>query len=103
MTQRPIGEVVLRTKRGEEIVPLEQENLYVRTIQAFAASIRGEGQPSCTGEDGLRSLATALAALESARTGRRVAVHLGGDRAGGYPASGDELLRGGMEQDRVRE
>ena len=77
MTQRPIGEVVLRTERGEEVVPLEQENLYVRTIHAFAASIRGEGQPSCTGEDGLRSLATALAALESARTGRRVAVQLG--------------------------
>jgi len=77
MTQRPIGEVVLRTERGEEVVPLEQENLYVRTIQAFAASIRGEGQPSCTGEDGLRSLATALAALESARTGRRVAVQFG--------------------------
>src|SRR5438445_598779 len=77
MTQRPIGEVVLRTERGEEVVPLEQENLYVRTIQAFAASIRGEGQPSCTGEDGLRSLATALAALESARTGRRVPVQFG--------------------------
>ena len=74
MTQRPIGEVVLRTERGEVVVPLEQENLYARTIHAFAASIRGEGQPSCTGEDGLRSLATALAALESARTGRRVAV-----------------------------
>ena len=77
MTQRPVGEVVLRTKRGEEVVPLEQENLYVRTIRTFAASTRGEGQPSCTGEDGLRSLATALAALESARTGRRVAVQFG--------------------------
>src|SRR5712664_3329226 len=77
MTQRPIGEVVLRTERGEEVVPLEQENLYARTIQTFAASIRGEGKPSCTGEDGLRSLATALAALESARTGRRMAVRLG--------------------------
>jgi 1,5-anhydro-D-fructose reductase (1,5-anhydro-D-mannitol-forming) len=77
MTQRPIGEVVLRTERGEQVVPLDQENLYVRTIRAFAASIRGEGQPSCTGEDGLRSLATALAALESARTGRRVAVQFG--------------------------
>jgi 1,5-anhydro-D-fructose reductase (1,5-anhydro-D-mannitol-forming) len=77
MTQRPIGEVFLRTERGEQLVPLEQENLYVRTIRAFAASVRGEGQPSCTGEDGLRSLATALAALESARSGRRVAVQRG--------------------------
>jgi 1,5-anhydro-D-fructose reductase (1,5-anhydro-D-mannitol-forming) len=74
MTQRPIGEVVLRTARGEENVGFEAENLYARTIRAFAAAVRGEGQPSCTGEDGLRSLATALAALESARTGQRVPV-----------------------------
>ena len=77
MTQRAIGEVVLRTERGEEVLPLEQENLYARAIRAFGAAIRGEGQPSCTGEDGLRSLATALAALESAHTGRRVAVRFG--------------------------
>jgi 1,5-anhydro-D-fructose reductase (1,5-anhydro-D-mannitol-forming) len=77
MTQRPIGEVVLRTERGEVVVPFEPENLYARTIRGFAAAVRGEGQPSCTGEDGLRSLATALAALESVRTGRRVAVQLG--------------------------
>jgi 1,5-anhydro-D-fructose reductase (1,5-anhydro-D-mannitol-forming) len=77
MTQRPAGEIVLRTSAGEELVPVEQENLYARTIQAFAASTRGEGQPACTGEDGLRSLATALAALESARTGRRTAVQFG--------------------------
>jgi 1,5-anhydro-D-fructose reductase (1,5-anhydro-D-mannitol-forming) len=74
MTQRPIGEVVLRTAKGEERVALEPEKMYVRTIRAFAAAVRGEGQPSCTGQDGLRSLATALAALESARTGRRVPV-----------------------------
>ena len=76
MTQRPVGEVVLRTVSGEEALPLEPENLYVRTIRAFAAAAGGEGRPTCTGEDGARALATALAALESARTGRRVAVHL---------------------------
>jgi 1,5-anhydro-D-fructose reductase (1,5-anhydro-D-mannitol-forming) len=79
MTQRPVGEVVLRTGRGEETIPLDdQENLYVRTVRAFAAAVRGQGRPTCTGEDGVRSLATALAALESARTGRRVTVELGG-------------------------
>jgi 1,5-anhydro-D-fructose reductase (1,5-anhydro-D-mannitol-forming) len=77
MTQRPIGEVILRTPRGEEVVPCEPENMYVRTVRAFAAATRGQGQASCTGEDGLRSLAGALAALESARTGRRVAVQAG--------------------------
>ncbi len=77
MTQRPIGEIVLRTARGEEVVGYEPENMYVRTVRAFAAAVRGEGQPGCTGEDGLRALATALAALESARTGRRVPVRFG--------------------------
>ncbi len=77
MTQRPVGEVVLRTARGEEVVAYEPENMYARTIRAFAGAVRGEGRPSCTGEDGLRSLATALAALESARTGRRVVVQAG--------------------------
>jgi len=77
MAQRPIGEVLLRTARGEEVLPLEGENLYVRTVRAFVRAIRGEGQPTCTGEDGLRSLATALAALESARTGQRIAVSYG--------------------------
>jgi len=77
MTQRPVGEVVLRTARGEEVVACQPENLYVRTLRSFSAAVRGEGRPTCTGEDGLRSLATALAALQSARTGRRVAVQLG--------------------------
>jgi 1,5-anhydro-D-fructose reductase (1,5-anhydro-D-mannitol-forming) len=45
-----------------------------RTIAAFERAVRGEGHPTSTGEDGTRSLAAALAALESARTGRRVAI-----------------------------
>ncbi|HET6411555.1 MAG TPA: Gfo/Idh/MocA family oxidoreductase [Anaeromyxobacter sp.] len=79
MAQRPTGEVLLCTARGDEVLPLEPENLYVRTVRAFVRAIRGEGQPTCTGEDGLRSLATALAALESARTGQRIAVDYGGN------------------------
>ncbi|HET6438900.1 MAG TPA: Gfo/Idh/MocA family oxidoreductase [Anaeromyxobacter sp.] len=74
MTQRPIGEVVLRTAAGEQAIPFEPENMYVRTIRAFTRAAAGEGQPSCSGEDGFRALAAALAALQSARTGRRAAV-----------------------------
>jgi 1,5-anhydro-D-fructose reductase (1,5-anhydro-D-mannitol-forming) len=51
MTQAPIGEVLLRTASGETKLPLQQENLYVRTINAFKSAI-----------------AIALAALESSRT-----------------------------------
>jgi 1,5-anhydro-D-fructose reductase (1,5-anhydro-D-mannitol-forming) len=72
MTQRPVGEVLLRTAAGEERLPLEHENLYARALRAFHAAIRGEGTPAATGEDGVRSMAVALAALESAATGRVV-------------------------------
>ena len=74
MTQRPVGQVFLRDAGGEREIAIEHENLYARALALFNAAVRGEGQPSATGEDGVRSLATALAVLESARTGRRVAI-----------------------------
>jgi 1,5-anhydro-D-fructose reductase (1,5-anhydro-D-mannitol-forming) len=74
MTQRPIGQVFLRDVSGEREVVVEHENLYARALAAFNGAVRGEGPPAATGEDGVRSLATALAVLESARTGRRVAI-----------------------------
>ena len=74
MTQRPIGRVTLRNAQGETDVPLEHENLYARALRAFVGAVRGEGTPSATGDDGVRSLATALAVLEATHTGRRTAV-----------------------------
>ena len=70
MTQQPVGEVVLRNASGESQIAVEHENLYARALRAFAAAIAGNGAPSASGEDGVRSLATALAVLESSRTGR---------------------------------
>jgi 1,5-anhydro-D-fructose reductase (1,5-anhydro-D-mannitol-forming) len=77
MTQRPIGTVSLRNAQGETFLPLDRENLYERSVLAFHAAIRGEGAPSATGEDGVRSMATALAALESAHSGREAKVNPG--------------------------
>jgi 1,5-anhydro-D-fructose reductase (1,5-anhydro-D-mannitol-forming) len=77
MTQRPIGELTLRTSAGVEAMPLNHENLYVRALRAFHGAMRGEGPPVANGEDGVRSLAVALAVLESARSGRAVAVDPG--------------------------
>jgi 1,5-anhydro-D-fructose reductase (1,5-anhydro-D-mannitol-forming) len=74
MTQRPIGQVVLRDASGEREIPVTHENLYARALAAFNAAVRGEGEPAATGEDGVRSLATALAVLESTRTGHRVTI-----------------------------
>jgi hypothetical protein len=39
------------------------------------SAARGEDTVSCTGRDGVRSLAVALATLQSAGTGRSVRVH----------------------------
>jgi 1,5-anhydro-D-fructose reductase (1,5-anhydro-D-mannitol-forming) len=72
MTQRPVGEVVLRGEAGAEALPVEHENLYARALRRFHAAIRGEDRPAATGEDGVMSLATALAVQRSAREGRRV-------------------------------
>jgi 1,5-anhydro-D-fructose reductase (1,5-anhydro-D-mannitol-forming) len=77
MSQRPVGEVLLRTASGEEMLPLDHENLYERALRAFHAAIRGEGRPSATGEDGVRSMALALAARESAASGSKARVDPG--------------------------
>ncbi|MDQ0474807.1 Gfo/Idh/MocA family protein [Labrys wisconsinensis] len=77
MTQRPVGEVVLRTAQGEEALTIAHENLYVRSVTAFQTAVRGEGAPVATGEDGIRSMALALAALTSASTGREAPVEPG--------------------------
>ena len=74
MTQRPMGEIVLRRASGEETLPVEHGDLYVRSVSAFTAAVAGEGTPAATGEDGIWSLATAFAALKSGREGRAIAV-----------------------------
>ncbi|HEV7252160.1 MAG TPA: Gfo/Idh/MocA family oxidoreductase [Mesorhizobium sp.] len=77
MTQKPVGTVTLRTEKGEETLPIDDTNLYERALAAFQAAVRGEGEPAATGEDGVWSLATALAVKEAAETGRAVTVEAG--------------------------
>jgi 1,5-anhydro-D-fructose reductase (1,5-anhydro-D-mannitol-forming) len=74
MTQKPVGTVMIRRDGGEEEVPVEHENLYERSVRCFNAAIRGEGEPAASGEDGVRSLAVALAVRESAQTGQTIQV-----------------------------
>ena len=68
------ADVVLTTAAGETTLDLDDDPVYVRGIRLFNRAIRGEGEPPCTGRDGLRSLALALAIREAAATGARVAV-----------------------------
>jgi 1,5-anhydro-D-fructose reductase (1,5-anhydro-D-mannitol-forming) len=77
MTQRAIGTVTLRTAAGEEQLQLGNRNLYERALEAFHAAIAGKGQPSATIEDGIWSLATGLATLEAANSGRAVKIEPG--------------------------
>ena len=78
MTQNPVGELVLRRGADEQVMDdFERNDLYARSVSNFMAAVNGDGEPSATAEDGLWSLATALAALESAQTGKTVGVSIG--------------------------
>lgn len=67
--------LLLSDADGETRVPLpEAPPVGELTVRAFESALRGEGEPTATGVDGLRSLEVALAALESAQTGRTVVV-----------------------------
>ena len=61
MSQEPVGDVLLRNAEGEQFVPLEHESLYARGVEAFCAAMQGRGAPAATAEDGIKSLAGALA------------------------------------------
>jgi 1,5-anhydro-D-fructose reductase (1,5-anhydro-D-mannitol-forming) len=74
MTQQAVGEVILRNQNGEQIIAIDHENLYARSVSAFSSAIRGEGLPSATAEDGIRSLAGALAVMNACKTGSSQSV-----------------------------
>jgi 1,5-anhydro-D-fructose reductase (1,5-anhydro-D-mannitol-forming) len=75
MTQDPRGRVVLRRENHVEEVDVgEREDVYVRSVGQFVAAVHGEGTPAATGEDGLASLAIALAVRSAARSGERTTV-----------------------------
>ena len=77
MTQKPIGTVVLRNAEGEQELPLGGRNLYETGLEAFHAAMAGNRQPSATAEDGIWSLATGLAVVQAAKSGKTVKVETG--------------------------
>jgi len=76
MSQRPAGTLYLRNAEGEREIPIKHHNLYHYALQRFSAAVRGDGAPAASGNDGVASLAIALALKESALTGRQVEVQL---------------------------
>ena len=75
MTQDPRGRIVLRRDAEETELKLDPpEDLYAFAVRHFNQAVRTGTQPFATGEDGLRSLAVGLAALESSKSGHRTPV-----------------------------
>ena len=75
MSQDPTGRLVLRREGNENEITLDSpEDLYVFCIRQFNHAIQKGGQAFATGEDGVRALAVALAALESSKSGKRTSV-----------------------------
>jgi 1,5-anhydro-D-fructose reductase (1,5-anhydro-D-mannitol-forming) len=75
MTQDPRGRILLRRDGEETELKLDPpEDLYAFAVRQFNQAVQTGTQPFATGEDGLRSLAVGLAALESSKSGRRTPV-----------------------------
>jgi 1,5-anhydro-D-fructose reductase (1,5-anhydro-D-mannitol-forming) len=74
MTVQQDGEVLLRDAEGERAVPFSKTDLYGDGVARFVSAILGSGSPSASGEDGVRSLAGALAISEACRRETRVEV-----------------------------
>jgi 1,5-anhydro-D-fructose reductase (1,5-anhydro-D-mannitol-forming) len=74
MTQLPLGEIELVTSAGRSAVAYPGHSLYLQAVQDFLSAVAGQGDPAATGEDGVASLAVALAVREAARTGQRQIV-----------------------------
>ncbi|MDO5606489.1 MAG: Gfo/Idh/MocA family oxidoreductase [Paracoccus sp. (in: a-proteobacteria)] len=78
MTQRPVGEVVLRSEAGDEAIGWDAHDLYAYGVARFMDAVAGRGAPAADGRDGLKSLAVAQAVAGAAATGRRSTVDYGG-------------------------
>lgn len=72
--QNADGDLTLRNADGEVHITLDRTNLYERCLQNFHLAVRGKPNNLADGQAGLRSLAVALAVLDSAQKGRAIEV-----------------------------
>ncbi len=72
------GEVELRDTHGwHRLARGGAGDVYGLSVRAFVESVYGRGVPTANGEDGVASLAVAIAIRESAEAGKRVRVKYG--------------------------
>jgi 1,5-anhydro-D-fructose reductase (1,5-anhydro-D-mannitol-forming) len=74
MTQRPVGEITLRSAEGTRDIEVEPRDLYCTAVAQFHRSITEGQHPAATGIDGYRSLVAALSLVKSAEAGGHVTV-----------------------------
>jgi 1,5-anhydro-D-fructose reductase (1,5-anhydro-D-mannitol-forming) len=74
MTQRPTGEITLRSAEGTREIEVEHRDLYRVAVAQFHRSIWEKQAPAATGIDGYRSLVAALSLVKSAEAGGHVTV-----------------------------
>lgn len=73
MTQDTLGSLTLHADGGSRTIPVDvRSDLYDLIIEHFDRAVRGEGEPTVTGGQGIEALRVILGAHESARTGRRI-------------------------------
>jgi 1,5-anhydro-D-fructose reductase (1,5-anhydro-D-mannitol-forming) len=74
LLQRGGGRVFVRRNGEEAEEQIDHVNAYDKVVRDFNAAMAGNGSPTATGREGLKSLKFALAAREAAKTGRSVQV-----------------------------
>ena len=72
--QKPQGRVTVTAETRQREIKVEHKIPYDRTMGDFVAAVRGKGEPSVSGSDGVASLSLTLAALEAIATGRKVRI-----------------------------
>jgi len=78
MSQQPVGKVYLQRNGEREELAVNPHNLYQAGVADFVLAVSEGRAPACDGIAGTRSLAVALAVLESARSGKKVNVDYAG-------------------------
>jgi 1,5-anhydro-D-fructose reductase (1,5-anhydro-D-mannitol-forming) len=83
MTPQPVGTLgLLRDGQTTNVDLPEVTSLYVPNIKGFVSAVGGSGSVRATGDDGRRSLETALGAVESLATGSVSHLNLDGRTPG---------------------
>ena len=77
IAQVPAGEITLVTEAGEQEIQFARHDLYEQVLKEFDAAVLGAPHSGATGEDGLKSLAVALAVRKAAATGERQYLNYG--------------------------